>query len=76
MDEEVDRHRIMRDSLEMEIQALRQRLLTVESYAENRESEHSTGERPAEDQLSRSKFITFFRSFYFTIKFTCFGFIS
>lgn len=52
MDEEVERHRIMRDSLEVETQALRERLLTVENYAENMESEHSTG-RPAEDQLSR-----------------------
>ncbi|KAK1387409.1 Kinesin motor domain-containing protein [Heracleum sosnowskyi] len=54
MNEEVERHRIMSDSLELETQALRQRLLTVENYAENRESEHFSGERPAGDQLSRS----------------------
>lgn len=59
MDEEVERHRIMRDSLELEIQALRQRLSTVENYAENRESEHSTSERPADYQLSRSEFLSF-----------------
>lgn len=56
MNEEVERHRIMTDSLELETQALRQRLLTVENYAENRELEHSTGERPADVQLSRSGF--------------------
>ncbi|KAL8157876.1 kinesin-like protein KIN-12C isoform X2 [Apium graveolens] len=54
MDEEVERHRIMRDSLELETRALRQRLSTVENYAENRESEHSTNDRPADYQLSRS----------------------
>lgn len=33
MDDEVERHRLIRDSLELELQALRQRLSTVENSA-------------------------------------------
>lgn len=48
MDEEVERHRLIRNSLELELQALRQRMLTVESFTEN------TNVEQTEDQLSRS----------------------
>lgn len=47
MDEEVERHRLIRNSLELELQALRQRMLTVESFTEN------TNVEQTEDQLSR-----------------------
>lgn len=47
MDEEVERHRLIRNSLELELQALRHRMLSVESFAEN------TNVEQTEDQLSR-----------------------
>lgn len=70
MEKEVERHRIIRDSSELELQALRQRLLTVENFTENRDSENSTGERPAEDQLSRSEPLNsfFVKSFYYNVE--------
>lgn len=54
MEEEVERHQIIRDSSEVELQALRERVLTVKNITENSDSENSTSELPAEDQLSRS----------------------
>lgn len=54
MEEEVERHQIIRDSSEVELQALRERVLTVKNITENSDSENSTSEPPAEDQLSRS----------------------
>lgn len=54
MEEEEERHQIIRDSSELELQALRERVLTVKNITENSDSENSTSELPAEDQLSRS----------------------
>ncbi|KAK9289237.1 hypothetical protein L1049_017711 [Liquidambar formosana] len=52
MDEEVERHRLIRDSLELELQALRQRMLTVENFTENMDLENINGEQ-TDDQISR-----------------------
>lgn len=51
MEEEVERHQIIRDSSELEVQALRDRLLTV-TIDGNSDSENSS-ERLAEGRLSR-----------------------
>ncbi|KAF8392699.1 hypothetical protein HHK36_023048 [Tetracentron sinense] len=53
MDVEVARHRLMRDNLELEVQALRQRMLTVENVKENRDSEYPYIEQRMEDQILR-----------------------
>ena len=53
MDEEVERHRLIRDSLELELQALRQRLASVENITENVDSGNSNVEH-TEEHISRS----------------------
>ncbi|XP_057475426.1 kinesin-like protein KIN-12C isoform X2 [Actinidia eriantha] len=53
MEEEVEKHKLVRDSLELELHALKQRMLTVENFTENMGSENSNIEQPPEDQLSR-----------------------
>lgn len=52
MDDEVERHRLIRDSLELELKALKQRLLTVENLTENVDSENTNVEH-TENQISR-----------------------
>ncbi|XP_057959011.1 kinesin-like protein KIN-12C isoform X2 [Malania oleifera] len=52
MNGEVDRHQLIRDSLEQEIQSLRQRLLSVEYFAENIDSENLNAEE-IDHQISR-----------------------
>lgn len=52
MDDEVERHRLIRDSLELELKALRQRLSTVENLTENVDSE-STDVKQSQNQISR-----------------------
>lgn len=52
MDDEVERHRLIRDALELELQALRKRLSTVENFTENAVSENTKGEED-EDMISR-----------------------
>lgn len=59
MDEEVERHQSIRDSLEMEIQALRRRLSTVENFTDIVDSENSNSAQN-EDLISRSGVISFF----------------
>ncbi|CAK9182804.1 unnamed protein product [Ilex paraguariensis] len=54
MEEDVERHQLIRDSLEQELQALRQRLLAVENFTENMDSVHSNAEQLAENQLTRT----------------------
>ncbi|KAL6522938.1 hypothetical protein OROHE_016785 [Orobanche hederae] len=51
MEEEVEKQGLIRDSLELELQSLRNRLLTVEDFTESMTSENST---IPEDHLSRS----------------------
>ncbi|KAL0414872.1 UNVERIFIED_CONTAM: Kinesin-like protein KIN-12C [Sesamum radiatum] len=53
MEEEVEKQRLIRDSLELELQALRHRLLTVEDLTESMVSENSNTAL-LEDRLSRS----------------------
>ncbi|XP_042475979.1 kinesin-like protein KIN-12C isoform X2 [Macadamia integrifolia] len=53
MSKEVERHHRTRDNLEQELQALRQRLLTVETAAENVDSGNSNVEDQEEDQTSK-----------------------
>ncbi|KAL5538433.1 hypothetical protein UlMin_042978 [Ulmus minor] len=53
MNDEVERHRFIRDSLELELQALRQRLSTVENLTENVDSENTTAEQQTQNQISR-----------------------
>ncbi|KAF3456467.1 hypothetical protein FNV43_RR01117 [Rhamnella rubrinervis] len=45
MDDEVERHRLIRDSLELELQSLRQRLSTVENLTENVDSQNTNAEQ-------------------------------
>lgn len=52
MDDDVERHRLIRDALELELQALRQRLSTVENFTENADSENIKAEQ-VEDLISR-----------------------
>lgn len=59
MDEEVERHQLMRDSLELEIQSLRQRLSTVESFPDILDSGNTNTEH-TEDQMSRSEVLLAF----------------
>ncbi|KAL0376306.1 UNVERIFIED_CONTAM: Kinesin-like protein KIN-12C, partial [Sesamum calycinum] len=54
MEEEVEKQRLIRDSLELELQALRHRLLTVEGLTESMVSENSNTAL-LEDRLSRSR---------------------
>ncbi|KAK3190165.1 hypothetical protein Dsin_029726 [Dipteronia sinensis] len=52
MDEEVERHRLIRNSLELELQAFRERLSTVENFPDIVDSENINAEH-SEDQMSR-----------------------
>lgn len=52
MDEEVERHRLIRDSLELELQALRLTFSTVENFNGNVDSGNSNAEQP-EEHISR-----------------------
>ncbi|XP_062108915.1 kinesin-like protein KIN-12C isoform X2 [Humulus lupulus] len=52
MDDEVERHRLSRDSLELELKALKQRLLNVENLTEDVDSENSNVEH-SENQIYR-----------------------
>ncbi|KAK2647075.1 hypothetical protein Ddye_022270 [Dipteronia dyeriana] len=52
MDEEVERHRLIRNSLELELQAFRDRLSTVENFADIVDSENTNAEH-SEGQMSR-----------------------
>ncbi|XAR56945.1 hypothetical protein NMG60_11024920 [Bertholletia excelsa] len=52
MEEEVEKHKFIRDSLELELQALKQRMITVENFTEIMGSENSSFEQ-SEDYLSR-----------------------
>ena len=53
MDEEVERHRLIRDSLELELQALRQTFSSVENFTGNVDSGNSNAEQ-LEEHISRS----------------------
>lgn len=52
MDEEVERHRLNRDSLELELQALKQTFSSVENFSDNVDSKQSNAEQP-EEYMSR-----------------------
>lgn len=52
MEEDVEKQRLIRDSLELEIEGLRDRLLTVEDLTESMSSENSCA-GAFEGQLSR-----------------------
>lgn len=54
MDDEVERHRTIRDSLELELQSLRERLSTVENFPDILDSEDRNADRN-EGQMSRSE---------------------
>ncbi|KAL7178397.1 hypothetical protein ACSBR2_031527 [Camellia fascicularis] len=53
MEEDVEKHELIRESLELELQALKSRMLTVENFTESMGSENSNVEQQPEDQLSR-----------------------
>lgn len=53
MEEDVEKHKLTRDSLEFELQALKERMLTVENFTEIMGSDNSDVEQQPEDQLSR-----------------------
>lgn len=53
MEEEVEKHKLTRDSLEFELQALKERMLTVENFTEVMGSDNLDVEQQPEDQLSR-----------------------
>ncbi|XP_056168163.1 kinesin-like protein KIN-12C isoform X2 [Syzygium oleosum] len=55
MDQDVEKHRIIRDSLEKELQGLRKRLATVESFTENQDLASVNG-RYSEDHLPRNEY--------------------
>lgn len=59
MDDEVDRHRLIRDSLELELQSLRERFSTVENFPGVLDSENTNAEH-TESQMSRSDALLFF----------------
>lgn len=52
MGEEIEKHRVIRDSLELELQGLRERLLTVEDLTETLNSDNSSTTL-SEDLISR-----------------------
>ena len=54
MDEEVERHRLIRNSLEHELQALRDRLSKVDNFADIVYSVNSNAEQ-TEELISRSR---------------------
>ena len=68
MDEEVERHRLIRDSLELELQALRQRLASVENITENVDSGNSNVEH-TEEHISRS--VMLLSSLIWNISYLC-----
>lgn len=53
MGEEVERHRLTRDDLELELQDLRLRLMTVENVTEYIDSDGSQVHQSQEDGTSR-----------------------
>lgn len=57
MNDEVERHRLIRDALELELQALRHRLSTVENFSEHMDSQNINSEQ-AEDLISRYRLIS------------------
>lgn len=61
MREEVEGHRLIRDTLELELLALRERMLTVENFSDNMDSANSNCEQEAEDQISKSEFLHLLR---------------
>ncbi|KAF6172213.1 hypothetical protein GIB67_024835 [Kingdonia uniflora] len=54
MSEEVEGHRLIRDDLKLELQALRQRMVSVENIAENRDTDHPKFEKQEGDPSSRT----------------------
>lgn len=68
MNEEVERHQVIRDSLELELQVLRQTLSSVGNFTENADSGNSITQRPEEHTsmsvLLLSSLNEFFFSFY------------
>lgn len=52
MEEEVEQHHMIRESLELELQALKERLLTVENFTEKLELKNS-GSQLTKDQFPR-----------------------
>lgn len=63
MNDEVERHRLIRDALELELQALRHRLLTVENFSENVDSENMNSEQ-AENLISRYRLLSHINSIF------------
>lgn len=63
MNDEVERHRLIRDALELELQALRHRLLTVENFSENVDSENMNPEQ-AENLISRYRLLSHINSIF------------
>lgn len=53
MGEEVEKHHLMREDLVLELQALRERMLTVENVSENLDEANSDIEEIMKDQLLR-----------------------
>lgn len=76
MEEEVERHRTLRDSLEAELHDLRERLLMVESITEDLDSKSSDGEL-SENQFSWSiRPFTLFIIFFLVLDFVLTNFIE
>lgn len=73
MNGEVERHHLIRDSLELEIQALRQRLSTVQNFSDIVDSENIKAGH-TEDQMSRSKVLLAFFLVVFGCCYCCFCF--
>lgn len=71
MDQDVEKHRIIRDSLEMELQGLRKRLARVESFAENQDIASVNG-RYSEDHLPRSALAFSSLPLNFSFSYFCF----
>lgn len=59
MNEEVEKHRVIRDSLELELQVLRQMLSSVENFTEKADSGNSIAQQ-REDHISMSVLLLFF----------------
>jgi len=67
MDEEVERHRSISDSLKVELQALKERILLVENLPQNSDSESmsvQTGEKKS--RLELLPFLDLYYSLIFT----------
>lgn len=69
MNEEVERHRVIRDSLELELQVLRQMLSSVENFTENADSGNSITQQP-EDHISMSVLLLSSLNEIFSFRFT------